>query len=616
MPRRSNPERSFAQAGARAARAHGGLRARLLEDAAARFAFGASDLDLASGRFVATESLLRLLQWTGALDTLDFASLRDAIVEPGRTALDLAIERARTHGTPWDFGARLRRAEGPDQFVQLRGAAIIADGRCVGLRGAVQLLPAASSNVETRDTARAQRGLVQRLELAAAAAGVGFFEVGPAPADNTWSARMCEIYGVDAEAPAPDRETWRRNFLHPDDAAAQAAALVESQASGTYEHEHRIIRADGVVRWVYSHAVADRESDGRHWLGIAMDITERKLAEQQLREALDRLALASKGSGVGVWQRDLDREAAHWSEELFRFCGLPVHARAPDWKQLVAMVHPEDRELFELQWQELARSTEFIDTEFRIRRADGSTRSILTRGRLEPGNGSHRGRVVGVALDITELAKPRNSGRTTRRAGWRSASQSDAARPVAPRHCHRHAAPGTPELRRLLFGVADDAPDPTLDQVLDSCCRRIGPRCSLRASGRRPPRHRRGRIPHSPRRRRDPHLAVARLGTARPRRQAAGRIQRDHRRHRAQRRAAANSTRRSSACGSRQKPDASRPGKRPRVREDAESRPFDFDDLPCAPSVRRCWTLLHVRASPQDRTRVMQAWTRVRTCRA
>ena len=439
------------------------IRARLLEDAAARFAFGAWSLDLASGRYVGTESLARLLQWEAALDALDFDALRTALLEPGRTAFELAIERARSRGTPWDFGARLRQRDGTEQFVQLRGAALVENGRCIGLRGAVQLLPAASSNIESRDNERAQRGLVQRLELAAAAAGVGFFEVGPAAADNTWSARMREIYGLDPTSPPPDRETWRRVFLHPDDAAAQEAAILASFRSGTYEHEHRIIRADGAVRWVYSHAVVDSQSE-RRWLGIAMDITERKLGEQQLHEALDRLALATKGSGVGVWQRDLDRDIAHWSDELFPLYGLPQHRGAPDWKELVAIVHPDDRALFESQWQDLVGSTEFIDSEYRVRHPDGRTRWILTRGRHEPGRGAHRGRIVGVALDITERKaaeqRARDAGRWLEIASqamrlglWR--------RDLATDTLHWNA-----ELRRI-FGLAETAPDPTLDQVLE-----------------------------------------------------------------------------------------------------------------------------------------------------
>ena len=376
-------------------------RARLLEDAAARFAFGAWDLEVASGRFVATESLASLLQWNGALDALELATLRNALVEPGRTALDLAIERARSHRIPWDFGARLRQADGPDQFVQLRGAALFESGRCVRLRGAVQVLPAASSNVESRDTGRAHRGLVQRLELAAAAAGVGFFEIGPAPADNTWSARMRDIYGVSADGPPPDREAWRRNFLHPDDDAAQQRALQESLATGTYEHEHRIIRADGAVRWVYSHAVADRASDGRRWLGIAMDITERKHAEQKLHEALDRLALATETGGVGVWERDLATDAAYWDPVLWSLYGLAPRAAGPSRVEAEGFVHPDDRAAVAAAWRRLLQVDYAVEFEYRVPRADGALAYLNSRGRCIRDAAGKPLRVVGATIDVT-----------------------------------------------------------------------------------------------------------------------------------------------------------------------------------------------------------------------
>src|SRR5262249_26735060 len=57
--------------------------------------------------------------------------------------------------------------------------------------------------------------------------------------------------------------------------------------------------------------------------------------------------------------------------------------------------------MFESQWIELAQSTEFIDSEFRVVRADGNEVWLLTRGRLDPGDRRRSARVIGVALDIT-----------------------------------------------------------------------------------------------------------------------------------------------------------------------------------------------------------------------
>ena len=275
---------------------------------------------------------------------------------------------------------------------------------------------------------------------------------------------MREIYGISADGPAPDREAWRRNFLHPDDDAAQQDAVQRSQATGIYEHEHRIVRADGAVRWVYCHAVLDRASEDRRWLGMVMDITERKLGEQRLHEALDRLALATEGSGVGVWQRDLDRDLAHWSDELFRLYGLPATGRAPNWQELVAIVHPQDRELFEAQWQELISSTEFVDSEFRIRRPDGSTRWILTRGRRERADGGRRRRVSGVALDITERKAAEQRARDASR--WLEVASQAMRLGLWRRDIDTSTLHWNDELRRI-FGLAEDAPTPTPDEVLE-----------------------------------------------------------------------------------------------------------------------------------------------------
>ncbi len=98
-------------------------------------------------------------------------------------------------------------------------------------------------------------------------------------------------------------------FVHPEDAAGLAAKVEQSRATGCpFEHEYRVRRAsDGEYRWHFSHCEQFNDSrGGQRWLGIAMDVTSRKQAELELRDANERLngILTS----ISEWFIVLDRE--------------------------------------------------------------------------------------------------------------------------------------------------------------------------------------------------------------------------------------------------------------------------------------------------------------------
>jgi PAS domain S-box-containing protein len=89
----------------------------------------------------------------------------------------------------------------------------------------------------------------------------------------------------DAGAP---REGWLDAYVHPDDRPALLETLDRAIATkSVFELEHRVLRADGSVGWIFSRAVPMLDEDGEviEWVGAATDVTERKRAQQELRES-------------------------------------------------------------------------------------------------------------------------------------------------------------------------------------------------------------------------------------------------------------------------------------------------------------------------------------------
>lgn len=101
-----------------------------------------------------------------------------------------------------------------------------------------------------------------------------------------------------------DTETLRanpsfyRDLIHPEDRVRVLSRLEETLSTGKFDEEFRLVRADGVVRWIWakgSPVPSDREP--RRIVGTAQDITSRKQAEMKIVEQLDAVE-AARGEAV------------------------------------------------------------------------------------------------------------------------------------------------------------------------------------------------------------------------------------------------------------------------------------------------------------------------------
>jgi signal transduction histidine kinase len=90
-----------------------------------------------------------------------------------------------------------------------------------------------------------------------------------------------------ADTQRPSR-TWFDEYIHPDDQSSVRAAIDAAiRAKSALELEHRVIRPDGTLGWVFSRAIPliSRDAQIVEWFGAAKDVTERKRIEEQMREA-------------------------------------------------------------------------------------------------------------------------------------------------------------------------------------------------------------------------------------------------------------------------------------------------------------------------------------------
>lgn len=255
-------------------------------------------------------------------------------------------------------------------------------------------------------------GDLLKLRLALRAAPIGIWDWDLTSNEMDYSPRAREICGFSADQALTLDDV--RSVTHPDDLPqtfAQAQRALHPELRDQQPFEYRVIRADtGETRWVIAYGEAVFENvDGRlkavRYIGTIEDITRRKLAENALREAELRQRLAIDASRVAVWEIELATDRLTVSPELNRMFGLPADAQ-PSANELRAMFVPEDLKRVTEDRARAVGSGQPLESEFRCRFPDGSTRWRLIRGEVLSGDedgGSPR--LLGLVIDIDEMKR-------------------------------------------------------------------------------------------------------------------------------------------------------------------------------------------------------------------
>jgi PAS domain S-box-containing protein len=145
---------------------------------------------------------------------------------------------------------------------------------------------------EHRKTEAALRESEERLNRAQEIAHLGSWELDPIHDELIWSDEVYRILGLEPQEFGATYEAFLER-VHPEDRAAVDAAYRGSIREGrdSYEIEHRMVRKNsGEIRWVYEKCQHVRDAEGQtvRSLGMVLDVTDRKRAEEALRESEER----------------------------------------------------------------------------------------------------------------------------------------------------------------------------------------------------------------------------------------------------------------------------------------------------------------------------------------
>ena len=257
-----------------------------------------------------------------------------------------------------------------------------------------------------------------RLEEAQRVAHVGHWEWDLETDVVVWSDETYRIFGLSPQERPMDLATVRA-MVHPEDRESLYRGVDEDLLAGVRpDAEFRIVRPNGEVRTVYSVTPkrwssmpgdAKRDASGRPYklFGTVQDITDRKRAEEALRQSQFYLSEGQRLAHMGSWaSNDLgvrwsDDLGIYWSDELYKIYGLDPQNGAPSLKQYLATIHPDDRASMAETIRVMHEQRCGCDVTKRIVRPDGEVRYVRCVG-VPVFEGGVFKAFHGTTIDVTE----------------------------------------------------------------------------------------------------------------------------------------------------------------------------------------------------------------------
>jgi diguanylate cyclase (GGDEF)-like protein/PAS domain S-box-containing protein len=194
------------------------------------------------------------------------------------------------------------------------------------------------------------------------------------------------------------------SFIFEEDLLDNAQKM-EKRRLGIAEHyELRWRCKDGQVVQTIVSAIPLLDVE-RRYLGsftMVLDITERKKAEDALKESEERFALAARGANDGLWDWNLRNRKVYFSSRWKSMLGFDENEINDDPEEWLSRVHPDDRKKLEAGiTAHLNRQNPHFEGEYRIMHKDGTYRWVLSRGLAVRDDEGYAYRMAGSQTDIT-----------------------------------------------------------------------------------------------------------------------------------------------------------------------------------------------------------------------
>lgn len=222
--------------------------------------------------------------------------------------------------------------------------------------------------------------------------------------------------------PRDGMPAWEERLqrIHPEDRAQYQAAIDRAiTVKSGYDAQFRILCAPSTLKYIHSvgHPVLNSSGELLQFVGVTMDVTEQKHAEEALRSSQAYLMEAQRLTHTGSCAIDgKSREIQYWSNEMFQIFGFDSEQGLPKWDQWVQRIHPNDRDKFRIAGDRTFLEKVQCDAEFRIVKPDGALRYIHGIGHPVLSPSGELVQIIGTMVDVTERKRAEEERERLRQA--------------------------------------------------------------------------------------------------------------------------------------------------------------------------------------------------------
>lgn len=225
-----------------------------------------------------------------------------------------------------------------------------------------------------------------------------YFYISPAY-EKIWGRTCASLY--------QDAHSWLE-AIHPDDRQQVLDSVAEQWQGHSVLREYRIIRPDDDIRWIKADVMLVKDADGNslRFVGIAEDITDRKLAEQQLLESQHFIQRIAESTPNLLYIYDLlEHRNIYVNREVSQMLGYtPEEVQALGNQMLQTLMHPDDFVAFGIHIHRLmaVQEGDVLEFEYRMQRKNGEWCWLYSRDTLflRTSAGMPQ-QILGTAVDIT-----------------------------------------------------------------------------------------------------------------------------------------------------------------------------------------------------------------------
>src|SRR5579863_4571894 len=367
--------------------------------------------DLQTNQLIWSDETYRIFGLSPQEGIIDLDKVREMIHPDDRETVFRTAEEAVRSGVRADCEHRLFRPNGEMRVVHsLADLKRDASGRPRKMFGTTQDITDRKRVDEDRQAlSNALQQSNARLEEAQRLAHIGHYEWDLIDNRVRYSEELCRIWGI---PPAKDSFDVSVIFerIHPDDREKVSREAAEAISNGTHaKSEHRIVLPSGEVRVILGLGTVKRDASGKAYemYRTNKDITERKLAEQALRQSQFYLSEGERLAHIGSWastdlgihwSEDLN---IYWSDEVYKIFGFDPKNGTPSLQQFLSAVHHEDQASLTATMKKLHEEHCGCDVTNRIIRPDGEIRYVRCVGIPVVEDGVFKG-YRGTTMDVTE----------------------------------------------------------------------------------------------------------------------------------------------------------------------------------------------------------------------